>query len=63
MDSYSGVERFIAVGQADAGFEIGWTIAGADRDHVRYAGGKGARYDGFAVLVELVAVEVAVGVD
>ena len=53
----------IAIGEADAGFEIRRAVAGADGDHVLDAGGEGALDDGVAVGVELVAVQVAVGVD
>ena len=63
MHADCGVERRIAIGQADAGFEIGRPVAGADRDHVFHAGGERALDHGVAVRVELLVVQMAVGVD
>ena len=63
MDADGGIDRFMAIRQADAGFEVGRTVARADDDHSLDAGGQGAVDDGLAVGVELGVVEMAVGVD
>ena len=63
VDADGRVDRLVAVGQADAGFEVGRTLAGADDHHPLDAGGQGAIDHGLAVGVELGVVEVAMGID
>ena len=53
MDADGGVDERIAIGQADGGFEIGRTVAGADGHHALDAGRARALDDGVAVGVEL----------
>jgi taurine--2-oxoglutarate transaminase len=58
MDAGGGINRFVAIGQADAGFEVGRTVARADNHHAFDAGGQGAVDDGLAVGIELGVIEV-----
>ena len=60
MDADGGIDRFMLIGQADAGFEVGRTVARADDHHALDAGGQGAVDDGLAVGVELGVIEMAV---
>ena len=63
MHADGGVNKWIAVGQADGRFQVGRAVAGADGQHAVDAGGAGARDGLLAVVVELGVVQVAVGID
>ena len=63
VDSDGRVERFVAIGKADAGFQIGRAVACADRHKSRHARFEGAPDHFFAVRIELVAIQVTVRVD
>src|SRR5579862_2127260 len=63
MDAGGRVECRVTVGQADAGLEIGRAVAGSDGDHVLDSGRESTLYDGLAVGVKLLAIDVAMGVD
>ncbi len=63
MHADGGVDERVAIGQADGGFEIGRTVAGADRHHALDAGGERALDHGLAVGVELLVIQMAVGID
>jgi hypothetical protein len=63
VDSYCGVEELVFFGEADSRFQIGGAVAGAYRYHVADASIEGALDYLLAVGVELVAVQVAVGID
>src|SRR5712691_6804429 len=63
MHADGGVKRRVTIGQADAGFKIGRSVAGTDGHHVLDTGGKGALDHGFAVGIELLTVQMTMGVD
>ena len=63
VDADGRVDRFVAVGQTDAGFEVRRTIACADHHHAIDAGRQGAIDHGLAVGVELGVIEMAVTID
>ncbi|HTS74840.1 MAG TPA: hypothetical protein VMG40_01480, partial [Bryobacteraceae bacterium] len=63
MDSDGGVEARIPVRQPDSGFEIRRAVAGSDGHHRLHARGQRALNYLVAVIFELVAIEMAMGVD
>src|SRR5580658_222627 len=63
MHSHGGVYERIATGQADAGFQVGRTLAGADRQHGFDPRGERPADGLLAVQVELRIVQVAVRID
>ena len=63
MNADCGVERRMLIGQPEAGFEIGRTVARPDGHHVLDAGSEGALDHRLAILVELGAVQMAMGVN
>ena len=62
MHAYGRVNRRVKLGHADARFEIGRTVPGADRQHAPDAGFDGALNYGVAVGVELLMIQMAVRV-
>jgi len=63
MDPHGGVDRVIAIRQADTGFEVGRAVACADNHHSLDSSGQGAVDDGLTVGIELGVIEMAVGVN
>jgi hypothetical protein len=63
MDSDGGKDRFMAIRQTDAGFEVGRALTRADNHHALDSGGQGAIDDGLTVGVKLGIVEMAVRVN
>ncbi len=63
MHADGRVDKRIAIRQANARFEIRRPVAGADRQHRFDAGRERALDHGLAVVVELFAVQMAVGID
>src|SRR6266851_10021822 len=63
MHADGGVQRRVTIRQADAGFKIGRSVASADGHHVLDSGGEGALDHGFAVGIELLTVQMTMGVD
>ncbi|MBV6430392.1 MAG: hypothetical protein IANPNBLG_00503 [Bryobacteraceae bacterium] len=62
MDAHGGVDGLVTVRQADGGIEDGRPVPGADSQQSAHSRRPRPLDDGFPVIVELLAIEVAVGV-
>ena len=63
VDADGCVDGGMTIGEADAGFQVGGTVAASDRKHVFDTGGEGAFDHRFPVAIKLFAVQVTVRVD
>ena len=63
MNSGRGVDEGMGIGEANGGFEIGWTVTRTDCQDVFQAGLASAFNNSSAIVVELGVIEVTVGID
>src|SRR5205085_12396515 len=63
MDADGCINERVLVRQPDAGFQVGWTFAGADGQHPFDSGCASALDGGLTIVVELLIVEMAMRID